>query len=341
MANVLTKAVDHCDNFRPETDPTLWKFYVFDVPYPVGLIRDCYVSVATWDSADFVLDQTKRTVRLNPATGKNVNHTEACQDALVKWCKQNVAHFRAAFEPWLARAPSKRDFHGIFGLEGPLKLLGCPTPARGIFGLATAGIHVNFYQTRKVNGKEVIDSLWFSKRSETATYPNALDQVCAGAIDAEDDMDYMLTLRRELQEEVGMVLGADNKTVLYNGKKCGELRGGVQTLSIATLKGPVAGPREQGHLEFAVRFAFDLCLAPGFNPNPHDSDIAKFFPIKNGPNLAKETFKTEWKYSSEAVFLDFVLRHGLMTTGNDAGDAALRARLHYAIPLRNAQKYIQ
>lgn len=336
MAAILRNAVEHADNFRPENDKTLYQFRVFDVAYPVGFIREVFMTAQF--PAAFKVDKANRIVLLAPQL-KGRTHVQAADEAFIEFCEKNTGLCKG-FAPWLAKTPDKRDWHAIFGLDSPLADLRVATPARGIFGVATAGCHCNVYSTKVVGGKEVIETIWLSKRSSTATFPLAPDQMAAGAMDPSDQMQPMIAFKRELQEEADMIIAADGKTITYKGKKCGEIRGGVQTISIATLKGPIAGPKEDGHLEFALRYSIDICLSPGFNPNPNaeDTDVGSFHPIKVA-NLAKDAFSKPWKYSSGAVMVDWVLRHNLMPV-TDAQKKELLARLHYRIPFKNVQKYL-
>jgi hypothetical protein len=337
MASLLRQAVEHADNFRP-IDPTLFQFRVFAIPFPVGFIREAFMG-GNFNPANFKVDRTNRIVTLAPDL-KGRTAVQACDEAFIEFCQQNTG-LCPGFAPWLAKSPAKRDWHAIFGMEEfdpSLKGLRIVTPLRGCFGVATAGVHCNVYQTKMVGNKEVIDCIWLSKRSATATFPLAPDNCFSGAMDPEDDMIPLKAFKREGEEEAGMILAADGKTMMYQGKKCGELRGKMQTLSIATLKGPITGPKEDGHIEFALRFAFDVCLVPGFSPNPHDSDVEKFHPIKVS-NL-KDAFAKPWKYSSGAVMVDWVLRHNLMEV-SEAEKRALQERLHYKIPLKSVQKYLK
>ncbi|KAH8180112.1 hypothetical protein LIA77_01631 [Sarocladium implicatum] len=337
MAAILRKAVDHADNFRPENDKTLWQFRVFDVPYTVGLIRDVFMT-ANFPAA-FKVDKANRIVTLNPDL-KGRTHVQAADEAFIEFCEKNTALCKG-FAPWLAKSPDKRDWHAIFGLDAPLTGLRIATPSRSLFGVGTCGVHCNVYSTAIVNGKEVIDTIWLSKRSARATFPLAFDNLCGSAMEIADQMDAMLAFKRELQEEAGLVVAADNKTIAFQGKKCGEIRGGIKTISIATLKGPIAGPKEDGHLEFVLRYTMDIQLLPNFSPVPNasDADVGSFHPIKVS-NFAKDLFDREWKYSSGAVMIDFILRHDLMPV-SQAEKKELLARLHYRIPFKNVQKYLE
>ena len=79
MASPVRKAIEVADNFDPQNDPTLWKFYVFNIPYPVGLARGLFMKNAKWP-AGFTVDRTKRSITLNSAlAGKT--HVKACDDA--------------------------------------------------------------------------------------------------------------------------------------------------------------------------------------------------------------------------------------------------------------------
>lgn len=341
MADIFHKVIDQVDNFRPESDPTLWKFFVFEVPYPVGFIRDHFFGQLKWDTKNFSIEPTERKVTLNPTVGK-LTRVQACDEAMIDFCEQNRngEEFSKALNPWLNRSADKRDWHAIFGLPAvDLELLRVPTPVRGIFGIVTAGIHVNVFQTKKnADGKDVIDIIWLSQRSQQATFPLSYDQICAGALDPADKMDPMRALEREAFEEMGMTLANDGKTMLYEGKQCGRLCGELRTISIYTLKGPMAGIKETGHLEPALRFSLDLHLDAGFVPRPHDPDAESFMPFKV-EDLAKSAFNVPWKYSSGAVMVDWCLRHRLMGISEQEAEALLK-RLHYPIPFQNAQKYL-
>ncbi|KAL2212702.1 hypothetical protein CC79DRAFT_1379749 [Sarocladium strictum] len=342
MAHLLRQAVEHADNFRPETTTlTLYEFRIFDYDFPVGFIRDDYVRDANWNSANFKINSNVKptTVILAPEL-KGRSKVQACDEAFLEFCQQNIGLCKG-FRPWLAKPSAQRDWHAIFGMEhfdSDLKGLRVCTPARGIFGVATAGVHCNVYSTKIVNGKEVIDKIWLSERSPTTTFPETPDNCFAGAMDVGDHMNSLTALGREGKEEVGIVLEDDGKTFKYNKKKWGEIVGSCQTISITTFKGPIAGPKEDGHIEFALRFAYDVRLAPGIIPEPKDDDLKKIISFEVS-DLHK-AFATEWKYSSVAVMVDWVLRHNLMNV-SEREKQELEKRLHYKIPMENVQKYLQ
>lgn len=341
MAQLLRQAVDHAHNLRLENpDLNLYQFRVFDYDFPVGYMRAEYVEAAKWDPASFKVNSIGKikTVVLDPEL-RGRPKVQACDEAFIEFCQQNTGLCKG-FAPWLAKGPEKRDWHAIFGMDqwdSELKGLRVCTPARGIFGVATAGVHCNVYTAKIVDGKEVIDKIWLSKRSQDATFPLAPDNCFAGAMDVEDDMNPLAAFKREGEEEVGMVLDKDGKTMLYNNQKCGELRPGHQTLSIATLKGPIAGAKEDGHIEFALRFAFDVCVLPEFTPKPHDSDVEDFRSCE--VSQLENVFKKPWKYSSGAVMVDWILRHNLMDV-SEKEKQELEERLHYKIPMKNVRKYL-
>jgi 8-oxo-dGTP pyrophosphatase MutT (NUDIX family) len=185
-----------------------------------------------------------------------------------------------------------------FGAKPLLKMERAGAP---LFGVTSYGVHVNGY-VRTPQGL----SMWIGRRSATKpTYPNMLDNICAGAI--AFGMGVRETLIKEAGEEAS--LPAD----------------------IAETAKPVSAIRYccegDGGLRPDVLFVYDLELPAGFVPKPSDGEISEYmlWPISDVADRVRQTF--DFKFNCNLVIIDFLIRHGLMTA-DDPDYLALVEGLH-------------
>lgn len=296
-----------------------WKFLIFNDDEPVGYIPSNFADKLNWNSDKWHKESTTRTIRLMPNTlhGEECS-VRRCNQALVEFCVQNqdVKGFSEALKPWVKRHydESPFGFHPVLTTRRDIQGLKIPSPARGIFGIVTAGVHMNAYTI--ASGK--VDRIWVAKRSQTTTYPGFLDQVVAGGMDPEDDGDPIKTLKHEAEEEAVWRIGKGDsffQTDLSTFQSR-VLIGDVQDagrIYFCTRKDSTAGAREANHIEPGVRFCFDLEIQEGVEPVPNESNrsIAKFFALSVDEVIASLE-RRQWKPNSGLVMLDFLHRNGLV-----------------------------
>lgn len=170
-----------------------------------------------------------------------------------------------------------------FGAEPLLKMERAGAP---LFGVTSYGVHVNGY----VRGAQGL-SMWIGRRSATKpTYPNMLDNICAGAI--AFGMGVRETLIKEAREEASL------------------------PAEIAARAQPASAIRYccegDGGLRPDVLFVYDLELPADFTPRPSDGEIAEYmlWPVEQVSACVRDSFN--FKFNCNLVIIDFLIRHGLI-----------------------------
>lgn len=301
----LNAVVARCNKFTGNPD-SLFKVYVLDNSSPIGLMLPEYVKQMNWDNTSFDVSMTEKTVRLCPKIKGGEDVVAVCGSEFIQLCKNNVDNF-TGFKKWFDK---RKDFHPVRGVDDKFQGLQMPAPLRGVLGIITTGVHMNMYTI--INGQIHV---WVSKRTANVTYANKLDQVVAGAMDPVDAMDPLATLKREAEEEAGLVISLPDGAVTKDRINVGTVVK-ESTITFYDEKDHVAGS-EAGHLEPGIRFTYDLLVPPGFQPTPTEPEsIAGFF-LKSADEVKEDLKCEEWKPNCGLVMLDFLLRHGELKEPED------------------------
>lgn len=204
-------------------------------------------------------------------------------------------------------------------------------PLCGIFGIVTAGVHLNVY-TVIDEGEVQRKHLWVSRRSERVTFPGTYDQIVAGGMDMEDGYDPLLTLQREAWEEAGLAFDIETKTMSRNGSVVGTVTG-PHRISFYDIKDELAGT-EEGHLEPGVRYVFDLCVEPQFIPSVNSEEAIDHFELKPIEEVEADLIVGAWKSSSGLATLDFLVRTGFVAAKFTGSLESFAKSLQRELPLR-------
>lgn len=157
-----------------------------------------------------------------------------------------------------------------------------------LFGVKGYGVHLNGF-VRNRGGL----SMWVGRRADDKpTFPSELDQLAAGGqpygIGTYDNM------CKESHEEAGIPV---------------ELSAGMRSV------GTVAyAMRTQTGFRPDVIFNFDLELPRDFVPVNNDGEVAEFYlwPIERVAETVEKT--EEFKFNCALVVIDFLIRHGVITS---------------------------
>lgn len=324
---------------------SLWKFRIAGIDEVLGYMPNSTRKDIIWDQGDFCLDDTARTITLTPKPRQSETVAEACYRALSTLGVKNQGRLNNCFDQWLGMPTHRREreCHPIHNTLPNWQNLRMPVPARGLFGIVTIGVHLTMYTTQIYAGREVVDRVWVSRRAwgDDVTYPGMLDQVVAGGMEPSDLINGRLapgeTLRREADEEAGLVLDLDTKMM---HTKTGTPIGRVEkapAISFYDCKGPDAGHTSEGHLEPGVRFVYDLkLLDPYFEPESCEtaSERMEFLTVDA---VKASLYDKRWKPNCGLVMLDFLLRKNIVTRLNDENWALMEEELHRSLPFKFAQ----
>ncbi|KAK2606127.1 hypothetical protein QQS21_003410 [Conoideocrella luteorostrata] len=321
-----------CNKFQQDI-ASLYEFWVLDHDSPVGYMLPEFVSLMTWDTTGFEANNSKRTVHLIPSVHVGESTLEACEREFVALCRLNVSRVDGV-QKWVDTWDRVGDaeHHPIRGLLPGLVGLKVPAPLRGVFGIVTAGTHMNMF-TIKRDGSRAETHIWVAKRSKNVTYAGKIDQLVAGAISPEDNDDPLKTLRREAMEEAGLAVDAETGQVSKDGNYVGTLCQGPR-ISFLDKKDEIAGS-ERGQLEPGIRFTFDLEVDPEFIPEPCEPEsIAGFF-LRNVEEVKNDLKCREWKPNCALVMVDFLLRKGMISPEEDVFFQHLKPALQRQLPFRS------
>ncbi|KAM3505303.1 hypothetical protein MY11210_008025 [Beauveria gryllotalpidicola] len=322
-ASAFHKVIDAGNKFDGDLD-NMWKFCILNNSKPVGYMAEEFANQMDWEGTFFKVCENTRTIHLNPDLLPGEDATEVCKQQFTRLCEINRSKFNGLLDKWLSRKPS---FQAIRFLESPGAMLEIPTPLRGIFGIVTAGVHLNVYTT--IN-EQIF--MWVSKRSQTTSYPGMMDQLVAGGMDPEDGYDAWTALEHEAWEEAGLVLDRASRKLMTEGRADLGTVEGPWRISFYDRKNRDAGDAH-GHIEPGVRFVFDAEFDPDHVFAPSTDDAVGCFILKSVDEVTEDMLNGKWKPNSALAALDFLLRKGCIVDGGDGTIDELRARLQRPLPL--------
>ncbi|KAG5999658.1 hypothetical protein E4U54_001736 [Claviceps lovelessii] len=335
---IMTSFVEvilQCNKFQQNVS-SLYEFWVLDHDSPVGYMLPRFVSQMVWASTGFEVNDAKRRVHLKPNVEPGEDVFTACQREFVRLCRLNMARVDGV-KKWVKTWDIEGDaeHHPVHGLGVHLVGLKIPSPLRGVFGIVTAGTHMNMYTMKGGGGGgggEARMHIWVAKRSENVTYAGKLDQLVAGAMGPGDDNNAMKVLRREAMEEAGLTVHVETGHVSREGEYVGTVQRGPW-ISFFDKKDGIAGS-EHGQLEPGIRFTFDLEVDAGFVPEPCEPESIAGFVLKNVDEVKHDLRSRKWKPNCALVMLDFLLRKGQVRPEEDAFFGHLKPALQRQLPFR-------
>ncbi|KAF1732047.1 uncharacterized protein CRV24_008240 [Beauveria bassiana] len=322
-ASAFHKVIDAGNKFDGDLD-NMWKFFILNNSKPVGYMAEEFAKQMDWEGTFFKVCESTRTIHLNPDLLPGEDATEVCKQQFTRLCEINRSRFNGVLDTWLSRKPS---FEAIRFLDSPGAMLEIPTPLRGIFGIVTAGVHLNVYT---IIGGQIF--MWVAKRSQTASYPGMMDQPVAGGMDPEDGYDAWAALEHEAWEEAGLVLDRTSQKLMESCHTYVYPVEGPSRISFYDRKNRDAGD-SHGHIEPGVRFVFDVEFDPDHVFAPSTDDAVGYVILQSVNEVTEDMFNNKWKPNSALEALDFLLRKGCIVDDGDGTIDELRARLQRPLPL--------
>ncbi|XP_064122007.1 uncharacterized protein LOC135226413 [Macrobrachium nipponense] len=194
-----------------------------------------------------------------------------------------------------------------FGTEPLFKI---ERSAATVLGIRAYGVHVNGY-TRSPDGSMIV---WLQKRAiDKPTYPGMMDTMVGGGLTA--GLLPSQVLFKEAFEEASIP-----EHLVRTAKAAGTVSFFVET--------------ERG-LHANTEFVYDLELPSDFVPSNNDGEVEGFEAIPVEELLDRVT-SSKYKLTSVPVAMDFLIRHGFITSDNENQLPVLMELLH--VPLN--QLYI-
>lgn len=178
------------------------------------------------------------------------------------------------------------EYYAVAPRFGAAPLFKVERAAAPKFGVTSLGVHLNGI----VRGADGL-KMWVSRRSAVkATYPNELDNLCAGGISYGHGV--RDTLIKESHEEASIPPQlAERARPASAITYCCERDGGLRP---------------------DILFVYDLELPADFKPRPNDGESAGFelWPIENVMETVRGSF--DFKFNCNLVIIDYLIRQGLI-----------------------------
>ncbi|KAI9171303.1 NUDIX hydrolase domain-containingprotein [Paramyrothecium foliicola] len=325
----FVKVIEACNKFDGHIDE-LWAFNVLDHPEPLGYMLAEFKDEMIWRHTHLRVSKQERSIHLDPPLNPGDAVAEACRAEFENLCEQNENKFKGCLQKWLQK---REDYHPIRGVNCSLTGLKVPSPLRGILGVVTTGVHLTVYTVKKIRGRAVTH-IWVSRRSaKKNTYASKLDQLVAGGMDPEDEMDPLKALRREAMEEAGLSVDIATRSVSKDGRYLGRFEE-QSRISFYDRKDREAGG-EEGHLEPGIRFTYKLRVPPDFVPVPNDEEGIDRFLLKTVDEVKADLKSFAWKPNCGLVMLEFLLMNGEIRPEEDEHYEMLERGLRRELPFKN------
>jgi len=177
--------------------------------------------------------------------------------------------------------------------------------ATPLFGIRTYGVHINGY----VNHSSLGLCLWFQKRSLTKpTWPGMMDNFVGGGL--SDGLGVLETAIKEAGEEANVP-----EHLAVNMKQAG-------VVSFLHRSGRGVQPQTE--------FVFDLELPETFIPGNNDGEVESFLLVPAG-EVANIICADNYKTTSSAIALDWLIRHGLVTAETEPEYPTIVENIHLSL----------
>ncbi|CAN6596589.1 hypothetical protein TRVA0_001S02982 [Trichomonascus vanleenenianus] len=185
--------------------------------------------------------------------------------------------------------------------------------AAALFGLVTYGVHIMGYvPADPAKGRDI--QIWVSRRSWTKpTFPGMLDNTVAGGVAYPCGI--LETTIKECYEEAGL----EEDYVRKHIKSVGAIT--YLHRAQPTIE------NEGGYFQPEVCYLYDIAMEPGDVPKPVDGEVASFTAMSVA-EIVKELKAGTFKYNSGTTVVDFLIRHGLLTSEMEPEYLEIAIRTH-------------
>ncbi|KAI1461216.1 hypothetical protein F4805DRAFT_317071 [Annulohypoxylon moriforme] len=301
--------LESCDNFPYDIVPS-------EVYYQLFLPNDD-------QPHGYLLPETVQKMPWTPHFKVTHTHPRSVSVLDSSQGKDTPGAINAAFAELINTCISQNSFHVIAGTHSePFSILSAKYPvhmerfASALFGITSQGAYITAYTKTKEGGMR----LWIPRRARHLyTSPGMLDSTVAGGIrDGHTPLD---TLIHEADEEASLPEELVRERVRSVG---------VLTYLCVTADDFLG---EKGLVIPDIIYVHDLELPADVVPKPNDDEVEVFYSMSVG-EVQEALLNGEFKPDSAAVLIDFFIRHGIITAGNERDYIELNTRLHRRLPFR-------
>jgi 8-oxo-dGTP pyrophosphatase MutT (NUDIX family) len=300
--------VHQCDGFPyPESDPTAYltrintyyqlrvSGHFYALGYMLPSVVEIFRGVANWS-----IDDDERLLTL---TAGNTAEERSKAVATTLLAMRQLGHFKV-LNKW------RDELYAVYG-KGKELLFNVERSASPLFGVVTYGIHLTAYTRNKDTGEIKI---WTPRRARTKqTYGGMLDNAVAGGIASGESP--FESLVRECGEEASL----PESLVREKARAAG-------TVTYYYIRDERAGG-ETNLMQPECQYIYDLELPEDTIPKPGDDEVEEFY-LWSIEEVKQAMEKGEFKPNCALVVLDFLIRHGFLTTENEPNFIEIVSRLH-------------
>lgn len=300
--------VHQCDGFPyPESDATAYltrintyyqlrvSGHAYALGYMLPSVVEIFRGVAHW-----AIDDDDRTLTLTAGSTAE-ERSKAVATTLL--AMRQLGHFKV-LNKW------RDELYAVYG-QGKELLFNVERSASPLFGVVTYGIHLTAYTRSKDTGEIKI---WTPRRARTKqTYGGMLDNAVAGGIASGESP--FESLVRECGEEASL----PEELVRAKAKAAG-------VVTYYYIRDERAGG-ETNLMQPECQYVYDLELPEDTLPKPGDDEVEEFY-LWSIDEVKQAMENGEFKPNCALVVLDFLIRHGYLTTENEPNFIEIVSRLH-------------
>lgn len=283
-------------------------------PYPIGYlpapVLDALMHAPSSIRGPMEFNRAARTVALFQEPSTEAERTKLVARLTAYWRANQT--FRL-LKGW------RNELWPVYSRSGEL-LFSMERAAMGLFGTTRYGVHMTAF-VRRNDGESKYDlRIWVPKRSSNkSTYPGMLDNTVAGGLMTNEDP--FECIIREADEEASLPEDVVRTRAVETG-----------TVTYIYITDERSGG-EAGYIYPECQWVYDLELPNDGSvvPEPKDGEVDSFS-LRTVEDIQEQLAKGLWKPNCAVIMLDFFLRHGIYTPGNEPYFEELRARAHRYIP---------
>lgn len=219
---------------------------------------------------------------------------------------------------WLEGIKGWRDEkYAVHDHNGPYILL--ERAMAGLMGIITYGAHINGYVVDEVTSRI---KFWIPRRAATKpTWPLMLDNIIAGGLG------YPCTIYETVIKESKEEANLDQEVIESSIRAAGV----VSYLYFPSGIEEVAFKSESDFIVGEVEYVYDLKLPADVTPTPNDGEVDSFN-LLTLQQTVDALVKGEFKPNCALIMVDFLVRHGYITTENEPNFLQLVTRMHRLLP---------
>lgn len=202
----------------------------------------------------------------------------------------------------------RNELYAVYGRDKAL-LFNVERSASPLFGVVSYGVHLTAFTRHDGEMK-----IWTPRRARSKqTYGGMLDNAVAGGIASGESP--FESLVRECAEEASL----PEELVRERVKPCG-------TVTYCYIRDERAGG-EIDLLQPEVQYVYDLELPETTILKPGDDEVEEFY-LWSVQEVQEALARGEFKPNCSLVALDFLVRHGILTSENEGDYIDIVSRLH-------------